>query len=296
MHAVYNRLVQVKLFPIDASKYNLKAQVKMDSLEGVVVTENIRLTEDSYLSELEEVISDVLQNHHNNIGKEVPQVLKKCGVNKDALFVQNFEKQPWTTLVTLKNNGLKPLKITTDKDLHEVVELEIENQNKSKGGEHVLQETNFSYIYSNSDIDWNGEDSTTPSRPPGRPPKRAKKKAFLVDDADKRHYYNEEFVYGAACERHIVDLDEFNDLFNDELEQDLVRFSSEEGVEKINTLRTSLKAFDERSIDVVCLSIVALIEDADDNGTGGTKGAKGKEDDDTLLQVSYIYMYTYIKP
>ena len=294
MHAVYNRLVQVKLFPIDASKYNLKAQVKMDSLEGVVVTENIRLTEDSYLSELEEVISDVLQNHHNNIGKEVPQVLKKCGVNKDALFVQNFEKQPWTTLVTLKNNGLKPLKITTDKDLHEVVELEIENQNKSKGGEHVLQETNFSYVYSNSDIDWNGEDSTTPSRPLGRPPKRANKRAR--DDADKRHYYNEEFVYGAACERHIVDLDEFNDLFNDELEQDLVRFSSEEGVEKINTLRTSLKAFDERSNDVVCLSIVALIEDADDNGTGGTKGAKGKEDDDTLLQVSYIYMYTYIKP
>ena len=294
MHAVYNRLVRVKLFPIDASKYNFKAQVKMDSLEGVVITDDIRLTEDSYLSELEEVISDVLQNHHNNIGKEVPQVLKKCGVNKDALFVQNFEKQPWTTLVTLKNNGLKPLKIRTDTDLHEVVELEIENQNKSKGGEHVLQETNYRYIYSNSDIDWNGEDSTTPSS--RRPPKRAKKKAFLVDDADKRHYYNEEFVYGAACERHLVDLDDFNDLFNDESEQDLVRFSSEEGVEKINTLRKSLKAFDERSNDVVCLSIVALIEDADDNGTGGTKGGKGKEDDDKLLQVSYIYMYTYIKP
>lgn len=293
VHAVYNRLVQVKLFPIDASKYNFKAQVKMDSLEGVVITDDIRLTEDSYLSELEEVISDVLQNHHNNIGKEVPQVLKKCGVNKDALFVQNFEKQPWTTLVTLKNNGLKPLKIRTDTDLHEVVELEIENQNKSKGGEDVLQETNYSYIYSNSDIDWNGEDSTTPSR---KRPKRAKKKAVPVDDADKRHYYNEEFVYGAACERHLVDLDDFNDLFNDESEQDLVRFSSEEGVQKIKKLRTSLKAFDERSNDVVCLSIVALIEDADDNGTGGTKGGKGKEDDDKLLKVSYIYMYTYIKP
>ena len=107
VHAVYNRLVQVKLFPIDTCKYNSKAQVKMDSLEGVVVTDDIRLTEDSYLSELEEVISDVLQNHHSNIGKEVPQVLKKCGVNKDALFVQNFEKQPcekqWTEAIENKD-------------------------------------------------------------------------------------------------------------------------------------------------------------------------------------------------